>query len=128
MATAQPKAPKGNAIQIICPFWHNGTWVFDDADKGLDKEPFVGGSDQIISALVANVGIKDPEKGFKMIFSGGEFPGYQLAADWLEEGDGGNWYRVRGLDMEGWLCPALFKYFEEAPKTLYARVEDLSPC
>jgi hypothetical protein len=27
--------------------------------------------------------------------------------------------------MEGWLCPALFKYFPEAPKKLYAKAEPL---
>jgi hypothetical protein len=25
--------------------------------------------------------------------------------------------------MEGWLCPALFKYFSETPKTLYAQIK-----
>jgi hypothetical protein len=25
--------------------------------------------------------------------------------------------------MEGWLCPALFKYFEVAPKEIYAKAE-----
>jgi hypothetical protein len=29
--------------------------------------------------------------------------------------------------MEGWLCPALFKYFDAAPKTLYAKAEPLAP-
>lgn len=33
----------------------------------------------------------------------------------------GNTYYCEALDMEGWLCPALFKYFEEAPKNLYAK-------
>jgi hypothetical protein len=28
--------------------------------------------------------------------------------------------------MEGWLCPALFKYFEAAPKDLYVKAEPLS--
>jgi len=25
--------------------------------------------------------------------------------------------------MEGWLCPALFKYFEKAPKEIYVKAE-----
>jgi hypothetical protein len=25
--------------------------------------------------------------------------------------------------MEGWLCPALFKYFTDAPKALYAQIK-----
>jgi hypothetical protein len=27
--------------------------------------------------------------------------------------------------MEGWLCPALFKYFDRAPDRLYLRAEPL---
>jgi hypothetical protein len=26
--------------------------------------------------------------------------------------------------MEGWLCPALLRYFAEAPKELYVQVKD----
>lgn len=33
----------------------------------------------------------------------------------------GMWYFAPSLDMEGWLCPALFKYFDEAPTKLYAQ-------
>jgi hypothetical protein len=25
--------------------------------------------------------------------------------------------------MEGWLCPALFKYFEKAPKQIYVQAK-----
>ena len=34
---------------------------------------------------------------------------------------GGNWYDSPDLDIEGWLCPALFKYFEVAPERIYAQ-------
>ena len=27
------------------------------------------------------------------------------------------------VDMEGWLCPALFKYYQEAPKEIYVKAE-----
>ena len=33
----------------------------------------------------------------------------------------GNWYYSADLDAEGWLCPALFKYFDEAPEKIYAQ-------
>jgi len=36
----------------------------------------------------------------------------------LLTGTGGNWYFCPQLNMEGWLCPALFRYFGEAPKRL----------
>ena len=29
----------------------------------------------------------------------------------------------RQFNAEGWLCPALFKYFDEAPDTIYVRFE-----
>jgi hypothetical protein len=28
--------------------------------------------------------------------------------------------------MEGWLCPALFKYFEKAPKEIYIKAEPMA--
>ena len=39
----------------------------------------------------------------------------------------GNWYRgtVCGEEMIGWLCPALFHYFTEAPQKIYAKAEPL---
>jgi hypothetical protein len=36
---------------------------------------------------------------------------------------GGSWYQWPETNMEGWLCPALFKYFPEPPSTLYVRAE-----
>ena len=35
----------------------------------------------------------------------------------------GNWYYSPELDMEGWLCPALLKYFDEAPRELFVQVK-----
>ena len=59
-------------------------------------------------------------------FSPAPFPGYQKAFQLDREEFGGNWYRCDNPPTEGWLCPALFKYFDEAPKTLYARAEPLA--
>jgi hypothetical protein len=94
-------------------------WVFDDDKADLVQEPFVSGADDIIDKMVES--IPDAENGFSLIFSGVAFPGNQLELTWKREEAGGNWYYSKDLDMEGWLCPALFKYFEEAPRTLYAQ-------
>ena len=53
--------------------------------------------------------------------SAGPFPAYDLKLDWLREGDGGNWYWAEQFELEGWLCPALFRYFDEAPREIYAQ-------
>ena len=113
-----------NAIHVIAPYWHYGTWVFDDPARGLQAEPFVSGVPEMIDQLVAN--IPDARNGFRLIFSAGPFPGFQKAFTLSREEFGGNWYRCAEPAMEGWLCPALFKYFDEAPKKLYARAEPLA--
>ncbi len=108
-----------NAIIAIHPYKHEGLWVFDDEKVGLVQEPFVAGADTVIERMVT--GIPDAEKGFTLIFSAGPFPGFQAAFEWRREEMGGNWYYSADLDMEGWLCPALFKYFDKAPPKLYAQ-------
>jgi len=32
-------------------------------------------------------------------------------------------YRAKDKGAEGWLCPALFRYFETAPESLYVKAE-----
>ena len=113
-----------NIINVIYPYKYEGMWVFDDKRVGLDREPFVAGADKIIDHVLAIKGIQNPEAGFRIIFSASEFPGYNVKFDWVKEGDGGNWYKVEEYQMEGWLCPALFKYFKEAPKQIYACFEE----
>lgn len=107
-----------NAIHIIQPYRFGGTWVFDDARVGLDHEPFVGGADVILDILVARAGIEDAEHGFAAMFSSTPFPG-STAIQWQREDCGGNVYRDGESGQEGWLCPALFRYFETAPPTIY---------
>ena len=115
-----------NALVAIYPYRHNGLWVFDDESVGLDKEPFVAGADELIDRAVEAKGIDDAEKGFRMLFSASEFPGYDFSLSWVREGNGGNWYRSEDFDMEGWLCPALMKYFDGAPKLIYTKFETTS--
>jgi hypothetical protein len=113
-----------NAIMVIYPYKEYGMWVFDDAEVGLVKEPFIEGADTIIDRAVVMKGLKNPEGGFRLVFSAGEFPRYDIKFDWVREGEGGNWYKATELEMEGWLCPALLKYFDQAPKHIYARFEE----
>lgn len=110
-----------NAMMVIFPYRHQGMWVFDDAAAGLSKEPFVEGIPEIIDRVVAD--IPNAEQGFRLIFSGSPFPSYRLALSWLRKEYDGNWYRVDGTGEEGWLCPALFKYFDSAPKKIYCAAQ-----
>src|SRR5215470_9000265 len=85
------------------------------------QEPFVAGADTWIDRVVAD--IPNAEEGFTLIFSSAPFPGHQYRLDWRRAEGGGNWYYSADLDMEGWLCPALFRYFSDAPASLYAQVK-----
>lgn len=110
-----------NALLIIAPYWYEGIWVFDDPTVGLKREPFVLGVPEMIDHLVKE--IPSAREGFRLIFSKAPFPGYQLELAWVSEEMGGNWYRAVEPPREGWLCPALLKYFTRAPRTIYVRAE-----
>ena len=117
---AAARANRMNAINVS-PYKHHGVWVFDDARVGLVQEPFVSGADTRIDRVVAD--IPDAENGFTLIFSSTPFPGHQHRLDWRRAESGGNWYYSADLVMEGWLCPALFRYFPDAPASLYAQIK-----
>jgi hypothetical protein len=108
-----------NAIIAIHPYKAGGLWVFDDEKVGLVQEPFVAGADDIIERMVAN--LDHPERGFTLLFSADPFPGHQATFEWRRSEVDGNWYYSPQLDAEGWLCPALLKYFDAAPRRIYAQ-------
>jgi hypothetical protein len=110
-----------NSIVAIHPYKHQGLWVFDDEKVGLVQEPFVAGADEIIERMVT--GLDRPEEGFTLLFSSSPFPGHQACFEWRREEMGGNWYYSPDLDAEGWLCPALFKYFDGPPARIYAQFQ-----
>ena len=110
-----------NVLMVIEPYWYQDTWVFDDASKGLDKEPFVQGVPEMIDALVND--IPNARAGFVLLFSSQPFAGYQVELTLVREEYGGHWYKPKDLDAEGWLCPALLRYFETAPESLYVKAE-----
>jgi hypothetical protein len=113
-----------NSIFLIAPYWSSGTWVFDDPSVGLVKEPFVSGVPEILNTLVS--AIPNARNGFRLLFSETPFPGWQDEFVRVREEYGGTWYR-RASDekVEGWLCPALFKYYSKAPERLFIRAEPL---
>lgn len=113
--------PRENAIMVIAPYQHQGTWVFDDSSAGLVQEPFVAGVPEMIDLIVAD--IPHAAEGFRLLFSAKPFPKYQKKLIWLRGDQGGNYYRFEDSDMEGWICPAMFKYYETAPKELYVKAE-----
>jgi hypothetical protein len=113
-----------NALIVIKPYWYEGTWVFDDQQVGLRREPFIAGVPEMINQVVKDV--PNARQGFRLTCSEHEFPGYQKKLDWVRADRGGNFYRLEETGMEGWLCPAMFRYFSHTPKTLYVRTDAIA--
>lgn len=117
------KSARKNEIMVIAPYRYQGTWVFDDSSAGLVKEPFIAGVPEMIDILVKD--IPNANKGFRLLFSAKAFPGYQKKLRWLREDFGGNYYAFDDPPMEGWVCPAMFKYYLKAPDNLYVKAESV---
>lgn len=109
-----------NSIMVIHPYKYYDAWVFDDKEKGLTREAFIAGADDIIDRMTKD--IPDAKSGFTLYFSGIEFPGHQLKLTWLaSDAEDGNWYRSKELSMNCWLCPSLMEYFDDVPQIIYAQ-------
>jgi hypothetical protein len=91
-------------------------WAFDDAERGIIAEPFVGQTNTIIDR------IREIQHAENTIIecSATPFPG-SVQANWTGYSDGGNWYEFEGI--EGWLCPVLLQFFSEAPKHIYLTIQ-----
>ena len=115
-----------NSMLRIAPYWHHGTWAFDDDAFGLVAEPFVCGAEKMIDHVVVRAGIDLREarrRGIRLTFSARAFPGAHAVADRVRPDAGGTWYRFGAPPMEGWLCPEMFNYFAEAPEQIHICAE-----
>jgi hypothetical protein len=110
-----------NSLFVIKPYKWEGMWVFDDPAVNLVREPFVAGADTMID--VATAAIPDAHQGFIAVFSANPFPDAQIVLHWRRAESGGNIYHWPEKDLEGWFCPALLKYFQQAPPRMYIRVK-----
>ena len=111
-----------NSLMVIYPFKHAGIWMFSDETTHLVNEPFVGHVNNLMDWLTRN--IPNAENGFRLIFGAKPFPEYGMMLRHVREEHEGNWYVCDALGEEpGWLCPALYRYFQVAPPTLYMKAE-----
>lgn len=116
-----------NSLFTIAPYrtrW--GSWVFDDEKRGIIGEPLIAGIDDMLDAVSA--ALPGKPDALSIVFSTVPFPGFDLRLNWVceDERQVGNIYHCPELGIEGWLCPALFKYFDSAPKTLFAQFKPIT--
>ena len=107
-----------NTIMFLDIRRSGGTWIFDDAARGVVAEPFVSGIPAMIDHMVEQaLGLRIDEA--RIYFSETPFPGHMHVWKWLSEEWGGNWYKDILTDRVGWLCPCMYKFFAEAPEYIY---------
>lgn len=116
-----------NSIFSIRPYLDGKSLVFDDESVGLVKEPFVANADVILLSLAIGV-LGETCRKFTLVFSDKAFPGHHATLSLVRPEYGGNWYKCDQLgdcdEAYGWLCPALFLYFNKAPKKIYLQIKE----
>jgi hypothetical protein len=120
------KPPKNGVFCIVPTRNRAGIWAFTDKKAGLEDEPFVGEINDMIDHLVKD--ISGAKNGFALFFSDKPIKDFQMSFTLQESGiafenEVGATYTCDQLNIDGWLCPALFCYFEAPPKKLYVRAE-----
>ena len=108
-----------------------GGWVDPETTPGLTFTTFAdsvpGYQHHLVVVSDAGGKVKALAGEFRsgaLVFSATAFPGHELKLERGKEDAGGYWYFSRELGMEGWLCPALFKYFDVAPEVFYAQFKE----
>ena len=124
------KPTNNNNVSTIHPYVYHGQWVFDDESRSLDKEAFVSGADGIMDMLYlaahgAEAAFIPDEAQFSLRFSDTPFEGHKYQFDWVEDNgmvyDDDQWnnYSEKTTGISGWLCPALLRFFPDAPSHIY---------
>lgn len=115
MAKSNPAAPK---IRITLYKDHD-VWMFDDAAHGIDREPFVDGSTELIDFILEEFGFSTAEPIVV------EFGLERAHPDMVEirkvEDMSDDWALYQYKDRQGALCPVTLVYLGSHPDRFYAR-------
>jgi hypothetical protein len=122
-------------------------WAFDFPALGIMQEPFVDGIPEILeSAIESELRIRADKEGGIFPVVATRLPGFivmfetsqackerppilephrgriTIELQKVEPKNGGTVYKDTTTNMQGWLCPALNKFFPESPETIWVRV------
>jgi hypothetical protein len=130
-----------DVLAVVEPYWYQDTWVFDDASRGLEREPLQGRIEGDLADLLDLVGAKgtglpqmvdrlvkdipDARKGFTLLISPQPFTGYQAELTRATEDFGGWTFITKNYPAEVWLPPTLLGYFDTVPESLYIKAESM---
>lgn len=112
-----------NVIFHIQPRKVGPIWLFDDPQRGLKSEPFVLDASVLIDKLVEVFELSSKQGPISLLFGAAPFPGaVELRRVKSQDEGNGVIYRWEEHELDGWLCPAFFCYFnpKDIPQRLYA--------
>lgn len=95
--------------------------MFDDPEKGIEKEPFVDGFTELIDFILKEAGLfQGSHRGIDVEFSlENERPNMFKIEKIKDLGD--DWASYRYKDMVGSLCPVTLQYLTKHPDYFYVR-------
>jgi hypothetical protein len=103
----------------IKPYTKGPNWFFDDPGKGLLKEGLTDGVPEMLVWLYER---KKTTTGNAVVWFSSEPHACDVTLRYVGPWWHGSLYRCED-GRECWLCPALLRYYEEPPATLYVWLE-----
>jgi hypothetical protein len=108
-------------MQTITIYKENGIWIFDDASKNIEKEPFVGGFSELIDYVLKERGVwAGSHRGIDIEFSLEKNFDDQIEIKKVED-MGDDWALYEYKDMQGTLCPVTLQYLGKHPDCFFIR-------
>ena len=99
----------------------NGVWMFDDLDKGIEKEPFVDGFTELIDFLLKEFNLfQGSHRGIDINFSLFQEEEDMVKIEKIKD-LGDDWASYKYKDMVGSLCPVTLQYFGKHPDFFYVK-------
>jgi hypothetical protein len=99
----------------------NGVWMFDDPEKGIEREPFVDGSTELIDFILKEFNLfQGSHRGIDLKFSLHQEEDDMVKVNKIKD-MGDDWASYEYKNMTGSLCPVTLQYFAKHPDHFYVK-------
>ena len=98
-----------------------GVWMFDDTDKGIEREPFVDGSTELIDFILEEFGFPTTGRLPVEVEFGLERTHSNMVEIRKVEDTGDDWALYEYKGNQGALCPVTLLYLGSHPDRFFVR-------
>jgi hypothetical protein len=124
MTTSRLAPAAGSAklwLMRLSLYKDHGVWMFDDADKGIEREPFVDGSTELIDFILEEFGFPTTGQPPVEVEFGLERTHPEMVEIRKVEDTGDDWALYEYKENRGALCPVTLVYLGSHPDRFFAR-------